>query len=128
MFDHLSLGVSDLARAVAFYDAVLAPLGHVRLGGNARSATYGPPRFTGEAPLGLIAFGDDATPPERGLHVAFAAPDRAARGRGSGGGGGGCQHFVVVGGAELVRGAVGEADPRGGAVRTRTRPRTGAPG
>ena len=78
MFDHLSLGVSDLARAVTFYDAVLAPLGFVRLGGNARSATYGPPGFTGEAPLGLIAFGPGATPPERGLHLAFAALDRAA--------------------------------------------------
>ena len=28
MFDHISLGVSDLAKAKAFYDAALAPLGY----------------------------------------------------------------------------------------------------
>ena len=27
MFDHVSIGVRDLARAKRFYDAVLAPLG-----------------------------------------------------------------------------------------------------
>ena len=28
MFDHVSIGVRDLARAKRFYDAVLAPLGY----------------------------------------------------------------------------------------------------
>ncbi len=31
MIHHVSLGVSDLARAAAFYDAVLAPLGRIPL-------------------------------------------------------------------------------------------------
>ena len=31
MLHHLSLAVIDLARASAFYDAVLAPLGYVRV-------------------------------------------------------------------------------------------------
>lgn len=31
MIDHVSLGVSDLARSARFYDAVLAPLGFRRL-------------------------------------------------------------------------------------------------
>jgi catechol 2,3-dioxygenase-like lactoylglutathione lyase family enzyme len=31
VFDHISIGVEDLDRAAAFYDAVLAPLGYVRL-------------------------------------------------------------------------------------------------
>lgn len=40
MLDHLSLGVSDLLRAVAFYDAALAPLGYVRLWGHERGPGY----------------------------------------------------------------------------------------
>ncbi len=78
IYDHVSLGVADLDRAVAFYDAVLAPLGLVRQFRSRRAAGYAPPGFTGEAPFAVIAFGDEATAPERGLHMAFAARDRAA--------------------------------------------------
>lgn len=40
MFSYVSIGTNDLPRAVAFYDAVMAPLGHARCdldlaGGNA---------------------------------------------------------------------------------------------
>lgn len=40
MFSYICIGTNDLPRAVAFYDAVMAPLGHARidldlLGGNA---------------------------------------------------------------------------------------------
>jgi catechol 2,3-dioxygenase-like lactoylglutathione lyase family enzyme len=31
MFSYISLGTTDLARAIAFYDAALAPLGHRRI-------------------------------------------------------------------------------------------------
>ena len=31
MFDHVSIGVSDIKRAGKFYDAVLKPLGYTRL-------------------------------------------------------------------------------------------------
>ena len=77
VFDHISVGVSDLARSIVFYDAVLGALGLVRSTQNRRSACYGPPGFKGEAPFAIIAF-DDAPPPERGLHLAFAASSRDA--------------------------------------------------
>ena len=77
MFDHLSIGVSDLDGAIAFYDAALGALGLVRLSGNKRSACYGPEGFDGEAPFAIIASGNALTP-EPGLHLAFAAPHREA--------------------------------------------------
>ena len=77
MFDHLSLGVSDLERATAFYDAVLAPLGYVRLFKMYRAIGYGPPGFTGEPPLAFLLHGAEARPPGPGFHLALAAPSRA---------------------------------------------------
>lgn len=77
MFDHISIGVVDLDRAAAFYDAALAPLGHVRLWSNPRSVGYGPEGFRGEAPFAVLAAGPDARPGTR-FHLAFAAPSRAA--------------------------------------------------
>jgi catechol 2,3-dioxygenase-like lactoylglutathione lyase family enzyme len=76
VFDHLSLGVADLDRAVAFYDAALGPLGYVRLWRNARSAGYGPEGFVGEAPFAIIAWGADAKAPGPGFHLSFAAKSR----------------------------------------------------
>lgn len=79
MFDHLSLGVADLARAAAFYDAALAPLGFVRLKTGTRGVVYGPLGFDGaEEPFALVAFGPEAGPPRRGFHLAFAARSREA--------------------------------------------------
>jgi catechol 2,3-dioxygenase-like lactoylglutathione lyase family enzyme len=40
---HLSFGVIDLERAVAFYDATLAPLGLTRVWTNEGAAGYGAP-------------------------------------------------------------------------------------
>lgn len=78
MFDHISIGVESLERAVAFYDAVLAPLGYVRLWLNARAAGYGPEGFEGEAPFAILGVGAEQKPPGRGFHLAFAAPSREA--------------------------------------------------
>lgn len=78
IFDHLSLGVADLDRAAAFYDAALAPLGYVRLWRNARSIGYGPDGFQGEAPLALILHGEGARPPGPGFHLALTASSRDA--------------------------------------------------
>jgi catechol 2,3-dioxygenase-like lactoylglutathione lyase family enzyme len=78
MFDHVSIGVANLDRAAAFYDASLAALGYVRLEQNARSVCYGPEGFTGEAPFAILVFGPDAKPAGPGFHLAFVAPDRAA--------------------------------------------------
>jgi catechol 2,3-dioxygenase-like lactoylglutathione lyase family enzyme len=43
MLGHLSFGVSDLDRAMAFYDAALAPLGLTRVWTKIDAAGYGPP-------------------------------------------------------------------------------------
>lgn len=76
MFDHLSVGVRDLTRAAAFYDAVLAPLGHVRLLEHPRAVCYGPQGFAGgEAPFAILAATDAFTVPGR-FHLAFAAASR----------------------------------------------------
>jgi catechol 2,3-dioxygenase-like lactoylglutathione lyase family enzyme len=77
VIDHLSLGVSDLARATAFYDAVLAPLGYVRLWTSERGAGFGSPRMKDE-PFALHDAGVDARPPGRGWHVALTASSRRA--------------------------------------------------
>ena len=74
MFDHLSVGVTDLDRAIAFYDAALAPLGILRLWATPRAAGYGPPGFTGEAPFAVLAGGNGPAPR---FHLAFAAKHRA---------------------------------------------------
>ena len=41
MLGHLSFGVADFARAIAFYDAALAPLGYVRVWTTEKQAGYG---------------------------------------------------------------------------------------
>ncbi|MFC6446178.1 VOC family protein [Shinella zoogloeoides] len=82
MLHHLSLGVSDIARAAAFYDAALAPLGYERVWSDIRpgepdqSVGYGPPG--GGDKLALKQHGDAASAPGPGFHIAFAAPDRQA--------------------------------------------------
>ena len=76
MLDHITFGVADFDRAIAFYDQALAPLGVKRLmsvtaeqTGGASFAGYGDTR-----PFFWIG-GDDAS---RGqLHIAFTAQTRA---------------------------------------------------
>ena len=75
MFDHVSIGVHDVARAKRFYDAVLAPLGVTRKSESANSLGYG--RDT----IGLwIGAAKRPVPadPDSGLHFCFAAPTREA--------------------------------------------------
>jgi catechol 2,3-dioxygenase-like lactoylglutathione lyase family enzyme len=78
MIDHLSVGVSDLARAGAFYDAVLGALGYARLFTHERAVGYGPPGAKDEAFAILAAPGEPSSLAGRGSHVAFQAADRAA--------------------------------------------------
>jgi catechol 2,3-dioxygenase-like lactoylglutathione lyase family enzyme len=73
---HLSLGVFDLARAVRFYDAVLAPVGMVRVWADATAAGYGPPG--GNDKLALKRQKQPVVPPGPGFHLAFDAPTREA--------------------------------------------------
>jgi catechol 2,3-dioxygenase-like lactoylglutathione lyase family enzyme len=77
VLDHLSIGVSDFARAGAFYDEVLAALGYVRLFSHPRGVGFGKPGDKDEA-FAILASGADARPPGTGCHVAFAAPSRDA--------------------------------------------------
>ena len=72
MYDHIGLKTSDLASAVRFYGAALAPLGHVLCVHEETFAGLGPK----ESPaLWLYAHDGSAGP---GVHVAFTAPSRAA--------------------------------------------------
>ena len=76
MLDHVSLGVADLARSSALYDAALLPLGYVRCWTAEEGVEYGP-RGGGGA-LTLFAMGARTASPGPGFHLALAAPDRAA--------------------------------------------------
>jgi catechol 2,3-dioxygenase-like lactoylglutathione lyase family enzyme len=71
MLDHVTIGVTDLARACAFYDATLAPLGLRFMAGDGdHFAGYGDGDkaffWIGEKPEVLT-----------GVHIAFTAADRA---------------------------------------------------
>jgi catechol 2,3-dioxygenase-like lactoylglutathione lyase family enzyme len=75
VLDHLSLGVTDLERAIHFYDAALAPLGYVRVWTDHAAAGYGEPG--GEDRLSLKARAD-AAPAGPGAHIALTAPSSTA--------------------------------------------------
>lgn len=89
MFDHLSIGVADLDKAMRFYDRVLAPLGIVRLVTSAaesdghpwRSAGYGEDSGGaddhGAAPFWLEQRSHPTVGGD-GHHLCFAAATRAA--------------------------------------------------
>ena len=82
MFDHLSIGVADLAKSLSFYDAALKPLGVSQM--FAMSAR-GIAAYVGADQISFWlyskdaqqqALGDFPSPPR--FHLAFRAIDRAA--------------------------------------------------
>lgn len=78
---HISIGVRDITIAKAFYTAVLAPLGLTLVYESpADSVTqvlgYGPDPE--HEVVNIFEYGDDASPPGKGSHVAFNAPSRQA--------------------------------------------------
>jgi len=76
LLHHISIGVSDLRTMAAFYDAVLAPLGQVRVWDGPHSVGYG---FPGEGDKLLLNQRDSgAHPPGNGFHLAFSANSRDA--------------------------------------------------
>jgi len=82
MLHHISFGVSDIERSIAFYDAVLAPLGYQRVwedlrpGGADQAVGYG---RAGEGDKFAIKLrGSGPLAPGPGFHLAFAAPSRDA--------------------------------------------------
>ncbi|MPZ54899.1 MAG: VOC family protein [Rhizobiales bacterium] len=70
MIDHISIGVRDLAKAAAFYDAVLAVLGLVKLRTKPTTLGYGKsyPEFW------INGRPDRAGTADSGLHVCLRAP------------------------------------------------------
>ena len=81
MLHHLSLGAKDIEAAARFYDAVLAPLGYVRVwsdlrpGEQEQAVGYGPEGSGDKLAIKQVSAPVPAIP---GFHVAFAAPERAA--------------------------------------------------
>jgi len=73
MYDHIGLRVSDLGASLTFYQAALAPLGHVVGSQDAGTAGLGP-RDAPALWLHLVRKGN----PGSAAHVAFRATSRAA--------------------------------------------------
>ena len=72
MLDHVTIGVTDIGRSMAFYDRALKPLGIGRLYGEGETfAGYG----IGRKAFFWIGLRDQVT---TGAHIAFSAADRAA--------------------------------------------------
>ena len=72
---HISIGVRDLEAAMRFYDAVLVPIGWVRLWTDPKGLGYGPPG--GGEKLNVFTHAD-ANPPGPGFHLCFNAPSDGA--------------------------------------------------
>jgi catechol 2,3-dioxygenase-like lactoylglutathione lyase family enzyme len=78
MFSHVTIGTNDLARAAAFYDAVLAPLGINRV--PSKFDKWAAWQRPGEAAKLWVGRPYNALPASwgNGWMAAFAAPSRAA--------------------------------------------------
>ena len=82
MLHHLSLGVTQVERAAAFYDAALQPLGYTRVwsdlrpGESGQAVGYGPQGGGDKLALKQVPAGSLVA--MSGFHVAFAAPSRRA--------------------------------------------------
>jgi catechol 2,3-dioxygenase-like lactoylglutathione lyase family enzyme len=72
MIDHFGINCADLQKTAAFYDKVLATLGHRRLLDFEVAVGYG----TDKPDFWLSTF--DGVGPNREVHVAFTAPDADA--------------------------------------------------
>jgi catechol 2,3-dioxygenase-like lactoylglutathione lyase family enzyme len=71
VIDHLGINCADLAAATAFYDKVLAVLGHRRLMDFGVAVGYG----TDKPDFWVGTF--EGVGPNREVHIAFTAPDAA---------------------------------------------------
>jgi catechol 2,3-dioxygenase-like lactoylglutathione lyase family enzyme len=72
MYDHIGLRVKDLDASTRFYEAVLAPLGHVLASRDETGAGLGP---KGAPALWLALARQEKN---TGTHIAFRAKDRAS--------------------------------------------------
>jgi catechol 2,3-dioxygenase-like lactoylglutathione lyase family enzyme len=80
MYSHITVGTSDMARATAFYDAVLAPLGLTRRKTYKIAIGYAPEGFDGvNEPFWVLRpYDRKAASAGNGAMVAFEATTRAA--------------------------------------------------
>jgi catechol 2,3-dioxygenase-like lactoylglutathione lyase family enzyme len=80
MYSHITVGTSQMNRAMRFYDAVLAPLGMQRKRTFKIAISYAPPGFSGvNEPFWVVRpYDKQAATPGNGVTVAFEAPTRAA--------------------------------------------------
>lgn len=76
MLHHISLGVSELKRSAAFYDATLFALGYAKVWANKTAVGYGKPGGEDEFAIKLAPPGGGMSAP--GFHIAFAAPSADA--------------------------------------------------
>lgn len=76
MLHHLSFAVHDLERSARFYDAVLLPLGYLRVWTETSAIGYGLPG--GGDAFAIKRGTNPRVPPGPGFHLAFAAPSREA--------------------------------------------------
>jgi catechol 2,3-dioxygenase-like lactoylglutathione lyase family enzyme len=75
MIDHASVAVRDLARAAAFYEAVLAAIGYAKLEVRPATVAFGKryPEFWLNLRSTMAAIA-----PDSGVHIALRAPSAAA--------------------------------------------------
>jgi catechol 2,3-dioxygenase-like lactoylglutathione lyase family enzyme len=73
MFNHISIGIRDIARSKAFYDSALEAIGYRRLSESEDSLGYGKEEAVFWVNLANSPVPDD---PKSGLHFCFEAPDR----------------------------------------------------
>ena len=80
MFSHITVGTSQMMRAMRFYDAVLAPLGMKRRRTFKIAISYAPDDFSGvNEPFWVVRPLDKKeAAPGNGVTVAFEVPSRAA--------------------------------------------------
>lgn len=71
MLDHISIGVTNLGLSVAFYDAVLAPLGYHRLWRDKVAAGYGLPGS--DEPFAIKQEDNSKVAISKRFHIAFQA-------------------------------------------------------
>src|SRR3954468_17429666 len=80
MYSHITVGTSQMNRAMRFYDTVLAPLGMKRKRTFKIAISYAPPDFSGvNEPFWVVRpYNKSEATPGNGVTVAFEALTRAA--------------------------------------------------
>jgi catechol 2,3-dioxygenase-like lactoylglutathione lyase family enzyme len=73
MIDHLSVGITQLARSIHFYRGLFAPLGYALQHENAQEAAFGP-----GSDRTFWLYPSPGSTPMPGMHIAFAAKDARA--------------------------------------------------